>query len=609
MNSFHFLRPQWFLTLLPLLLLLFWLARRQLRSRSWQAVCDPQLLPHLLLGRSVRRANWPLWLGLVGLLLAVLALAGPAWKRQPQPLFRQQSALVILFDLSRSMQVADLKPSRLLRARLKIEDLLRQRQEGQTALIVFAADAFTVTPLTEDRHTIEALLKSLDPGMMPVQGSDPARAIELGLDLLHQAGLKNGRLLLVTDEDRPGLALDAARQLAQQGFELAVLGVGSSEGAPIPLPGGGFFKDAQGKLVLPGVDHPGLQELANAGGGNYRNISIDDNDLRDLLAGLDDRRLDQSDRVDQTPGASGDRWREEGVWLLWPLLLLAAPAFRRGWLLVLTLLLLVPPSAEALRWDELWSTPDQQASQTFERQDYSVAAEKFHDPRWKAGALYRAGKFDAAAEQLEKLPTADDLYNRGNALAKMGDLPAALKSYRQALKIDPEHADAKFNKRLVVKAMQYQGPKKKKQGDKGKQGPQQEQSDKGGKQSQNKPSSSAQKKQNKKEGEKQSQQEKAAGGEDKPQQEKPSEPSADEDNAPQPEDVAQKKKAGKDTAEQSGKASVASELPEKTPESAEQRETRLLLQQIPDDPGGLLRRKFLYQYRQRGQQRESDRSW
>jgi len=203
MSNFHFLRPEWFLALLPLLLLLFWLARRRLRSRSWQAVCDPELLPHLLLGHSVRRANWPIWLLLVGLLLMVLALSGPVWKRQPQPLFRQQSALVILFDLSRSMEVADLRPSRFLRARLKIADLLRQREEGQTALIVFAADAFTVTPLTEDRHTIESLLESLDPELMPVQGSNLTRAIRRGAELLQQAGLQRGRLLLVTDEDRP----------------------------------------------------------------------------------------------------------------------------------------------------------------------------------------------------------------------------------------------------------------------------------------------------------------------------------------------------------------------------------------------------------------------
>ncbi len=613
MNSFHFLRPEWFLALPPLLLLLFWLARRQLRSRSWQAVCDPELLPHLLLGRSVRRANWPLWLLLSGLILAILALAGPVWQRQPQPLFRQQSELVILFDLSRSMLAADLKPSRLLRARLKIEDLLRQRREGQTALIVFAADAFTVTPLTEDRHTIEALLKSLDPEMMPAQGSDPARAIELGQELLHQAGLKSGRLLLVTDEDIPDRAIEAAKALVLQGFELAVLGVGSSAGAPIPQPGGGFFKDRSGNLVLPKLNSSGLQELATAGGGSYHEMTIDESDLGALLIGLDDHSLDNADQVEQTDQTSGlgDRWREEGIWLLWPLTLLAAFTFRRGWLLVVPLLLLVPPSAEALNWDDLWQTPDQQAAQTFEEQDYPKAAQQFQDHRWKASALYRAGEYDAAAKQLENPETAEDWYNKGNALAKAADLSAALKSYQQALEINPKHVDAEFNKGLVEKALQQQDQLQEKEGNKQEQRDKEKKSDKGESESQNQKSSPSDE-QKKQEGEKA--QQTGSGAEvDEPQDTNASDEStdseADKEQPPKTGETAQAK-AGEDSDEQpDGDASSTLEAPEEMPETAEQRESRLLLQQIPDDPGGLLRRKFLYQYRQRGQQRESDRSW
>ncbi len=634
MSSFHFLRPEWFWALLPLCLLLFWIARRQLRSRSWQAVCDPELLPHLLLGRSVRRANWPLWLLLLGLLLAVIALAGPVWQRQPQPLFRQQSALVILFDLSRSMQVADLKPSRFLRARLKLEDLLRQRKEGQTALIVFAADAFTVTPLTEDRHTIEALLKSLDPEMMPAQGSDPARAITLGQELLQQAGLKSGRLLLVTDEDRPESALEAARGLAALGFELEVLGVGSAEGAPIPQPGGGFFKDAQGNLVLPQLNQPGLQALATAGGGNYQTLRIDDGDLRALLAGLDDHRLDhldQTESADQSSSVTGDLWLEEGIWLLWPLVLLAALAFRRGWLLVLCLMLLVPPSAEALSWNELWRTPDQQASQAFAQQDYSTAAGQFENPRWKASALYRAGDFAAAAElpadSLADAQSADDWYNQGNALAKKGDLSTALKAYQQALKLEPEHADARINKGLVEKALQDQQqqdqkdqPKKQdsQQGEKNEQGDRQTQADKGDNKSQNQQTS---KDTQQDQDNKSAQPDPSDSAADKPQESKPAaQSSSDEDKKAPPSETAKDAQAQKadnaadqpadPSAEQSeGQASAATETVVPPPETAEQRESRLLLQQIPDDPGGLLRRKFLYQYRQRGQQRETDRSW
>ena len=625
MSHFHFLRPEWFLALLPLLLMLFWLVRQQLQSRSWQAVCDPELLPHLLLDRSVRRANWPFWLLLVGLLLAIFALAGPVWKRQPQPLFRQQSALVILLDLSRSMEVADLRPSRFLRARLKIADLLRQRKEGQTALIVFAADAFTVTPLTEDRHTIEALLKSLDPELMPVQGSDLGRAIQRGERLLQQAGLRRGRLLLVTDEDRPERFLGAAEQLKKHGFELEVLGVGTPNGAPIPLPGGGFFKDGKGNLVLPKLNSAGLRQLAAAGGGNYHQLSVDDTDLNSLLAGLEDHRLDSSGK---TAAATGDRWREEGVWLLWPLTLLGALAFRRGWLLVLTLLLLVPPPAEAFSWSELWQTPDQQAAKAFTEKDYAGAAQQFQDQHWKASALYRAGKYSAAAELLSSPQSADDWYNQGNALAKSGDLPAALKAYQQALKLKPGDVDTEFNKKLVEEALKQQqkqqneknqqnkngkqnksGNKKKGENQQNKSADKQESSDAGDQSADQQQRSPSPSKNNSKN---QGQQKQSDEKNSKPQKGDSSPSAAAEKGqkaAEQPPEIAQKR-AEKPSAKQAEPPpNSAASSADKTPETAEQRESRLLLQQIPDDPGGLLRRKFLYQYRQRGQQPETDRSW
>lgn len=633
MNNFHFLRPEWFIALLPLFLLLYWLVRQQLRSRSWQAVCDPELLPHLLLGRSVRRANWPFWLLSVGLLLAVLALAGPVWKRQPQPLFRQQSALVILFDLSRSMEVADLRPSRFLRGRLKIADLLQQRKEGQTALIVFAADAFTVTPLTEDRHTIEALLNSLDPELMPVQGSNLARAMQRGEKILQQAGLKQGRLLLVTDEDRPEKYLDAARQLKKAGFELSILGVGTPAGAPIPLPGGGFFKDRHGNLVLPKLNSSGLKQLAIAGGGQYRRLSVDDSDLHHLLAGLDDHRLDQAGK---TAAAVGDRWREEGVWLLWPLLLLAALAFRRGWLLVLPLLLLVPSPAAAFSWSQLWQTPNQQAEQAFIEKDYPAAAQQFQDPRWKASALYRSGDFAGAAKLLKSPQSADDWYNQGNALAKSGDLAAALKAYQQALKLKPGGTDTEFNKNLVEKALQQQKQKQnKKQKQKQKQNQKQDQNQQnnngqGNKSAENKNKSgdkqnkstdgkNSAKQQNssssqaKKSADRKGQSDQSASQDKKSPKGQSSKPATAEKeqkkHTKKPTDMAQNranksadKKAEKQPDSVTGSA-------DSVPETAAQRESRLLLQQIPDDPGGLLRRKFLYQYRQRGQQSETDRSW
>jgi Ca-activated chloride channel homolog len=622
MSDFHFLRPAWFLALPPMLGLLWLLWQRRLRSRSWQEICDPQLLPHLLLGRSRRRANWPLWLLLAGLLLALTALAGPTWQKQPQPLLRRQSALVILLDLSRSMHAGDLKPSRLERARLKVADILRQRREGQAALVAFAGDAFVVTPLTDDTRTIELLLGSLDPELMPVQGSAPARALELGAELLQRAGLKQGTLLLVTDEDRPQAAEAAARKLKKQGLQLEVLGVGTPEGAPIPLAGGGFFKDAQGSLVLPKLDEPGLRRLAAAGGGRYRRLSIDDSDFSDLLSALDSHRLDRAE-----PDATrlGDRWQEAGIWLLWPLALLAAGAFRRGWLAVFALLLVLPRPAAALSWQELWQRPDQQAHSAFQAGAYQAAGERFENPRWKASALYRAGRFAEALKAQPKAHSADDWYNRGNALARAGQLPAALKAYDQALKLQPDDADTQTNRQLVEQALQQQKQQQQDQAD-------QQQRDSDQKQPAGEPKAqTGQKSESKEQGsqdaaakpqEKSSQQQAGDQGEQNPppgqaagQDQQPKDPSAQgasEQTRQQSDDQSAQANATQpdQTAEPSQQpAQAASATDEAPPPDAAQRELQQWLQRIPDDPGGLLRRKFLYQYRQRGQQLETDRPW
>ena len=265
--EFHFLRPDWLWAIPLVVAVTVLLARRRLAPGSWQSVIDPRLVPHILSTGQIKNLTYRWWLILIGGTLAALALAGPSWDRVEQPVFRSEQAIVIALDLSRSMDAQDLVPSRLTRARLKILDILQHRSSGQTALVVYSSNAFTVTPLTTDADTVAALVNSLTTDIMPSRGSYPLAAINKGRQLLEQAGVGLGEVLLITDGGSSPAAERAAEEMRAAGYGLSVLAVGTTDGAPIPRAGGGFVTNRSGNIAVPKLEASGLQRLAAAGGG------------------------------------------------------------------------------------------------------------------------------------------------------------------------------------------------------------------------------------------------------------------------------------------------------------------------------------------------------
>jgi len=593
-SEFHFIRPYWLLAFLPLAMLVFFTVKHKLHQGNWQSVCDPELLPFVLQDKELKHSHAPLITSSLAAILAITALAGPAWQRVPTPVFRNAAALVIALDLSRSMDASDIKPSRLERARYKVTDLLKKRKDGQTALLVYAGSAFTVTPLTGDTETINNQLSALTTDIMPAQGSQSDLAINKAVELFKNSGLQQGQILLITDDEHIEYAF--AQVELPDNFQLSILGIGTAEGAPITLAQGGFLTDSSDSIVLPKLNTRALQKVAQAGGGIYQHITDSSADIETLS-----RHFEQAAKRGETleNNLLLENWVEAGVWLLLPLLLFAPLSFRRGLLSLLFILLLpFPEESYALEWQDLWQTKDQQAQQSFTKGDYQDAAEKFTNPAWQAAAQYKADTKLTEKQELPPVTTDTGYYNQGNVLAKSGQLEKAISAYEQALKLNPDNEDAQYNKEIVEKALKQQEQQQENQ----------DQDKKQNQENKDQSESNEQKDQQGEQSDKDSEQQDPQNPED-PQdsgkQDSPNDQEQQDAEQQKPEDAAEP-----ESEQEQEQAAEAQQESEAAPQNSEQQQANeQWLKRIPDDPSGLLKRKFLYQYGQQKQRNSSGQQW
>lgn len=614
-DQFHFLRPWWLLLLLPLCLLMWQLIRGRYDSGNWRAVVDYRLLPHLLSGVGGSRRNGIRWLLSAVAAVAIGALAGPTWEKLPQPVYQKETALVILLDLSRSMDAADIKPSRLVRARHKIADILNLRIEGQTALVAYAADAFAVTPLTSDVETIKAMLPDLETTLMPAQGSRAERAFELGLNLFDNAGIERGDLLLVSDGvDDDGMARIEELHAQNPEYRISVLAVGTPEGGPMPQPNGGFLKTADGSIAISELREDNLREIANSGGGVFATISADDIDIN-TLAYLMESSIDSS-AVHRAEDRRAETWREFGPWLLLVALPFASLAFRRGviWLLPLWLVAL-PPDAQALDWNSLWKNDDQRASQLLEKGENAAAAKLFENPDWKAASQYRAGDYQSALDSWSRVEGDEALYNRGNALARLGRYTEALDAYDRLLERNPQHQDARYNKQVIEEFLQQQQKQQQKQQQQQQQQQRQQQQQKQQQQRGDQGDQGDQGKQ-RQDSAGGKRQDESSGGETRSQAARSDSHESQTESSRQGGQTDAPKDARGDSAAGTSPSESADGTPRSEPDELARLDEQMSaqaaeqwLRKIPDDPGGLLRRKFRYQYRQRGGVADEAEPW
>ncbi|KTB98090.1 hypothetical protein AO387_19295 [Pseudomonas syringae ICMP 11168] len=557
----HWFRPEWLL-ITPLLALLIWrLWHRQKRAGRWQMLLPTHFHEVLLNGGRGSNSKLP-WVALgLAWLLALFALLGPSWQRVEQISQKPVDPLVVILELTPQMLATDTPPTRLEQARRKLLDLLQKRSDAQTAIVVYAGSAHTLVPLSDDLVTSHNLLEASRPSIMPVTGQRADLAVQKALHLLKQGALGQGRMLLITsslsEQERQGIRA----ALRGKSPPLLILGVGTAEGAPVTQENGSLLKDDQGAILVPRLDSASLNDFADQVGGSYRQARGDEEDLRSLGLLASPRHMSRDGQVVQL-----DTWADQGHWLLLPLLLIAALAGRRGWLFCLPLMFMFPQNSQAFEFQDLWLRPDQQGQRLLEQHRPAEAAQRFEDSRWKGVALYQAQDYASAARQFAEGNSAADHYNRGNALARSGELAAALDAYEQALDRQPDFPAAQTNRALVQSLLDQADEQKPAQDEQNK-------ADQGeeGQQASQDPNSSA-----------------------SPAEQNPSRSDQPGTSESLPPDNSGQAASGESTNdEQTTRPALQSA---DSPMTGERRqELEQWLRQIPDDPGELLRRKFRYE--------------
>ncbi|GAA6143944.1 hypothetical protein NBRC116585_00610 [Thalassolituus maritimus] len=459
LTHFHFLRPAWLLLIVPGIIFAAMALHRTLRSAQWDKVIDPELQNHMLDARPGKQSYVSAIAVFLASLIAAIAIAGPSWQRSAVPLVKNPDALILMMDMSLSMNSTDMAPNRATRAVRKATDIVRGREDGVTAVIAYSGEAHTVVPFTDDKATVEHLLTSLSPEIMPKLGSRPDKALIQAQALMTDAGISEASILMITD----GILekdIERIRATIPVDTTLSLIAVGTAEGAPISIGEQGFLKLDDGTIVLPRLDTSSMQALYKSTGSRWRMLSYDDSDWRALIDGPTFNDADKSQQ--DTQKDTLEVWQDNGYWLAFLLIPIAILGFRRG--VLFSVVLFVIPSLPQPAMAGIWQTDNQEAAALLET-DPAQAANLFTDPEWQGAAHYRAGDYEAAADAFAKSDSAEASYNRGNARAMQGQYDQAIDAYRDALKKDPNLKAAQQNLDVVEQALEEQEKQNSQSGD------------------------------------------------------------------------------------------------------------------------------------------------
>lgn len=479
-SNFHLLRPLWLLTLIPLIWASYHLWYARSPFAKWQKIISPNMIKAMRVRHGHAKIFNPVNVFFVASFLAVMILSGPTWKQQASPFSEDLSALVIILDASPSMDQKDVQPSRLERAKQKVEDLLKLRSGGRVGLIVYSGSAHSVIPLTNDIEVVRNFLKAITSKMMPQPGKFAEKALIIADQMLTANTLSSntksnnsksnrksnnskngsdnsqdellnkpikGTIALITDGLGPDTNSAFSGYFATNQHQLLILGIGQDGSGNIQV-------DADINLL----ETTALQKLADDSDGYYQAMTLDETDVRHLNRRINSHLVIVED---------GTRpWLDAGYYLLYPFIFLMLFWFRKGWTLnwplVVLMTVIYSPTSNVMALESaeneeqvsvmdkvgdqflrLWLTPDQLGQFYLWQENYASASRSFENLSWRGVALYRGENFVAAAEIFSRIDTIEGHFNLANAWAHSRNYLNAVKSYNHVLKLDVESKSVK----------------------------------------------------------------------------------------------------------------------------------------------------------------------
>ena len=318
---FKFAHPNaLFLYILLLMVAVVYFVARSRRKKALSRYGNPELLSEMMPEVSTSRPALKFWLTFTALCFMVLLLARPQFGTKMETVTRQGIETVIALDISNSMLAEDVAPNRLEKSKNIISKLVEGFADDKVGLIVFAGDAFIQLPITSDFISAKIFLESIDPGLIARQGTNIKAAIDMATrSFTPKEGVGKAIIIITDGENHEGGAMEAAKSAAEKGMMVYVMGVGSPEGAPIPVGSGEYRRDKKGNVIVTRLNEQMCQEIAAAGNGTYIRIDNTNNAQRILQKEID--KLAKAD-IETTTYSEYDEQFAVMAWIAFVLLLI-----------------------------------------------------------------------------------------------------------------------------------------------------------------------------------------------------------------------------------------------------------------------------------------------